>query len=228
MLLLRSRLDNSLEFGPIYTNMFLSSSSNSNKNTSPGDKTNEHPFARKTKLLRSPNLKSNPKHQHQLKEALNKNETNESQEKEKVVVDNSINEKLKKFEKMCEALQKEGNDLKIEKALKKNEKNNENDLQMEIEASSVDDYHTDEDEFAREIEWILRKNKKKNSKKRKAESSPEMDTSVKSYKGLVTVIKANQKEYSKNPKLPPVILSNINDFSKVQDVMSSQNIKYEV
>lgn len=131
---------------------------------------------------------------------------------------------------MCEALQKQVDDLKIEnqklkEALKKNEKNN--DLQMEIEASSVDDYHTDEDELARETEWILRKNKKKNSKKRKAESSPEMDTSVKSSKGLVTVIKANQKEYSKKPKLPPVILSNINDFSKVQDVMSSQNIKYE-
>lgn len=192
----------------------------------------ENIFAKNSRVLRSPSTKSNPQHQHQLKKTQNKNEITESQVKEKVVDDTTIIERLNMFEKMCEALQKQVDDLKSEnqslkEALMKNEKYN--DLQMEIETPSVIEFHTDEEELARETEWILSKNKKKNTKKRKAESSPEMDISLKCSK-LVreseTLI-PNQNKLAKKPKLPPVILSNITDFNKVQNVMSSQNIKYE-
>lgn len=180
-----------------------------------------NPFTRNSKTIRSPVLKI----QQPLKPQINI-ETTAPQVKDKVAVDATTIEKLNRFEKLCEALQKQVEDLKLEnqrlkESLMSNAKSH--DPPMETETSPEGEFHTDEEELERETEWILQKNKKRNPKKRKAEGSPEMDSSAQTS----NLVKNKSKENTKKPKLPPVILSNISDFNKVQDIMSSQGITYE-
>ena len=225
-----SMIDNDLEFGPNCKDMFNNSSSSSCNNK------DENPFARINKVSRSPTNQSNQL-QHQPVLTPSKIENVVSQAKNKADNDTATNERLSMLEKMCETLRKQVDDLQLENqrlkdSLRKNSKENyilnENKNSMEVE------FITDEEELAHETEWIVQKNKNKrknNPKKRKAESSPEMDTSTKSPKLVdktAPVSKPKEKNVVKKPKLPPVILSNINDFNNVQEVMSSQNIKYEI
>lgn len=181
-------------------------------------------FSRSSRMSRSPG-KTKPPQQPVVTPS--NSETIASQAKDKAVSDTAIIERLIKFEKLCETLQKQVDDLKIEnqrlkESLTSNAKSN--DLHMEIETAPATEFHTDEEELARETEWILQKNKKRTTKKRKAESSPEMDSSAQTSK----LVKDKTKENTKKPKLPPVILSNISDFNTVQDLMSSQGITYEI
>ncbi|KMQ83939.1 nucleic-acid-binding protein from transposon x-element, partial [Lasius niger] len=203
--------------------------------TPPSDPLESNPFAKNARILRSPLLKSNQQ-QHQLEGALSQSESFLPQANIKVANEAAILEKLNQFEKLCETLQKEVNDLKVENQRLKDSlllSEKSNDVSMKG-TEIVNEFHTDEEELALETDWILKKNRKKNAKKRKAESSPEMDNTVitskpsKSGKETVKVIKTKDKEIAKIIKPPPVILSNITDFNKVQDVMSSQKIKYEI
>lgn len=196
---------------------------NNPSTSSSGEQGVDSPFSRNSKLIRSPTLKNIPQ----------QNEKTISQVKEKVVNDNAaIIEKLNMFERLCETLQKQVNDLKTEnQRLRESITNN---VINPMEIATVGEFQTDEEELAQETEWILHKNKKKNvTKKRKAESPPDIEKFTKSSKSAsvqetVVVMKTKDKPLSKTPKLPPVILSNISDFNKVQDVMASQNIKYEI
>lgn len=181
-----------------------------------------NPFAKTNRIIRSPVLKSNLQPRSELEKTQNKNETSASQMIEKVSIDTTIEERLNMFEKRCEALQNQVNELlienqKLKESLSKNAK--DIDLPMEIETPAASEFHTDEEELARETEWIVHKNKKKNPKKRKLNSSPEGDISNKPSK---------RKAIVKKPKLPPVILSEISDFNKVKDALSKQNINYEM
>lgn len=191
------------------------------KNYSSSDLLEQNPFNRKPRLHRSPTKKDTSP----------KNEINVSLAKEKVVSDSATTERLNSLEKLCEQLQKQVTELTNENERLKTLmiKNKDKEIPMETEVVNIEnvstekvaEFHTDEDELVRETDWILQRNKKRNHKKRKAEYSPEMDTSNKS------ILKTNEK-IAKRPKIPPVILSNITDFNKVHEVLKPQNIKYEI
>jgi hypothetical protein len=201
-----------------------------------GESLVKNPFAKTSKLIRSPTLNSSKTHsQFNLGETSRKTVNDVSQVKENEYDITSIIERLDMFEKMCADLKKQVDDLTIEnQRLKKSLMENEKMLPMEIETIPVtEEFCTDEEELAYEInketDWILKKGKKKNPKKRKAESSPDLDISDKSPEKLkVSGNKSNGKGVLKNPKLPPIILSNISDFNKVQELMTLQSIKYEI
>lgn len=189
------------------------------------------PFVKSSTIARSPIAKSVPQPHHKLKETPTNKEIIISQAKEKVV-DSTFTERMNSYEKLCQSLQKQVDELKLEnQRLKESLTKNDKSSCVPMESTNSIEFHTDEEELAQETKWILQKNKNKSSRKRKAESSPGMETPVKSSKtNKETLIfsKSKQIENSKKPKLPPVILSNINDFNKVQDVMSVQKIKYEI
>jgi hypothetical protein len=134
-------------------------------------------------------------------------------------------ERMNMLERMCEALKKQVDDLQIENQKLKATltiKEYDNNHPAESKSPTVTEFHTDEEELALETEWIRNKIKRKPNKKRKAESSPELESEV------VTVDKPKQNVIDKRPKLPPVVLSNIDDFNSVQKIMILQNIKYEI
>ena len=117
------------------------------------DKLDANPFARSSNILRSPIIKSNLQLQHQQMETQTLNEIAASQEKEYAVSDTAIIEKLNSFEKLCETLQKQVDDLKLENqrlkdSLMKNVKSHV--PLVEIPTEIV--YHTDEEELAQETE----------------------------------------------------------------------------
>lgn len=188
-------------------------------NNSPSNNTininNDNPFGRRSKLNRSPILKDSP----HLKETSIINEVTAPLVKEKEDYSVIVN-RLNMFEKMCEGLTKQVEDLQKENQLLKDS------LQIKQRSEShhkePDEYHTDEDELARETDWILCKSKKRDPKKRKAESSPELEPEP------VRIVNSKPKVNKNKPKLPPVILSNIKDYDPVQKLMSAQNIRYEV
>lgn len=192
------------------------------KQNNPNQSTSTDPFGRSSKLLRSPilNNKSSETHTSPVKENINEinknSETHKSPEKENL---NAILERLNTYEKMCESLQKQVDDLWSENQRLKESliEKDKIDLPMRTEPSIEEEYKTDEEELHREIDWILKKKKKSN--KRKRLESPEKVPSPKR--------SSKKTNLAKKPKPPPVILSNINDFSKVQQIMSNQNIKYE-
>lgn len=208
-------------------------------------------FERKSKIIRSPVLKGNfPLSSHQKEQSKETTPVIPNKENLQLVLENKLTkktvhkevvesqakeqhernyanvmERLNMFEKMCENLKKQVDDLTIEnRRLKESLKNNDHvkNSSTERELPTTMEFNTDEEELALETEWTLNKNKKKPTKKRKAESSPELEPQ------RVTVLKLKQNEKAKNPKLPPVVLSNIDDFNSVQKIMSSQNIKYEI
>ena len=123
--------------------------------------------------------------------------------------------KINKYEKLCEALQKHVNHLKYEnqrltQIISKNDisKNTSKESQTPILLTKPSNiYHTDDEDLAHETEWIVQKHKKRTSKKRKAESSPELETSSQASKSLKTQelpFIINQKRNTKNnsPQLP--------------------------
>lgn len=152
-----------------------------------------------------------------------------SQNKVMLSSENTILEKLKRFESMCNELQKQVNELKVENT---NLKRTISTLTQEKPLKSVPaviDFHTDEEELERETDWILSKSKKnkKGSKKRKVESSPEICSSPEKPTTTKSVFR-NIQQTVKVHKPPPVILSNVNDFNHVQVTLSSKSIKYEI
>lgn len=161
----------------------------------------------------------------QLNGITTQNEVSETQENVNASANSGIISRLNMFEKMCENLQKQVEHLKKENQLLKDSLNANGRSEINLSkpvTENVMDYHTDEEELARETDWILCKGKKKASKKRKAESSPDIESVS------VPIVKPKPKVKANKPKLPPVILSNIKDFSPVQNLMCSQNIKYEM
>lgn len=176
----------------------------------------EHPFKRSGKMLRSPVLSSSLSPS---MVAPSNIVAENPQPKENNTSDTAIIEKMNMFEKMCEDMKKQIHELTLENLSLKEA------LSIYVNKEQME-FHTDEEELARETQtetdWILQKSKKKNSKKRKAEESPEVSPEA------VKVVRTMTVNEAKKPKLPPVILSNINDFNKVKDLMSAQNIKYEI
>lgn len=188
------------------------------------------PFARNSRTNRSPPSTSNQQPSQEL--LVIPSEIVSSPANEKAVTSAAVIERMKMFEKLCETLKQEIDDLKIEnQRLKDSLTKNARciDTPKDVSTPPVREYHTDEDELAQETERVQLKKKK--TKKRKAESSPEIESSVEALSEVKETTKVsitNAKEHVKKPKLPPVILSNTSDFNRVQEVMTSLKIKHEI
>ena len=95
---------------------------------------------------------------------------------------------------------------------------------------SIIDYHTDEDELVRETDWIIKE--KKNSKKRKAETSPEIMV-VKSSEGTRgRMFEAQKGNSQEDPKAntrkeappPPINVVGIEKYAEVKALLASDII----
>lgn len=94
-------------------------------------------------------------------------------------------------------------------------------------ASATGGYETEEDELREETEWILKKNKRPN--KRKASQSPTVPSPTETTGKSSNKVGDNQssnKQIVKNLKPPPIILSNVDDYNKVKEIMLQANLKY--
>jgi len=134
-----------------------------------------------------------------------------------ITVEKQFHLRISELEKMCSDLKSQIHTLTEEnKMLKK----------KQITKSAVE-YCTDEEELTREIEWIV----KRTGKKRKAEHSPEIHKEENSVEKL-NVIKpkiANDKPIiTRKNKPPPVILSNVVEYPKVNKILKEVQINYKV
>lgn len=114
-----------------------------------------------------------------------------------------------------------------------------NTLQMRIKSLSCNqddpeiEYHTDEEQLARETDWILAKNKK--SRKRKAEGSPEEPIENNPIRKTIARLKKKGKTAEKSPSdsisvltgkkimkefaPPPIMVHHIEVFSKLKQIV---------
>ena len=116
-----------------------------NKNNQSGDNSEQNPFFRKSKILRSPTPRN----------TLTKNEIIASQVKENVVSESATNEKISNLEKLCGNLIKQIDDLILEnQRLKSLINTNSTDMPVETDSTKKGAFHTDEEELTRETESI--------------------------------------------------------------------------
>lgn len=85
-------------------------------------------------------------------------------------------------------------------------------------------YSTDEEDLARETEWIVHKSRK--NKKRKANTSPETSPLQ---QPLTSKQSEKKPQYEKKPPVPPPInLVNINNYEQVQHLIHKANVSHKV
>jgi Associated with zinc fingers len=96
-------------------------------------------------------------------------------------------------------------------------------------------YFTDDEELQRETDWILKKNKKRPSKKRKMESSPETPAQnqiIRSKpieaKESVSASPPNRPKQKKDIPPPPILVHNVNSFNKLKNIVAeATNAEYK-
>lgn len=86
-----------------------------------------------------------------------------------------------------------------------------------------DMYCTDEEELARETDWILKK--KRMYKKRKAESSPEISSPTKNLQHTIPVTNRNNK---KSSEPPPINMVNIKDDRKLHEIIAEITNEFKI
>lgn len=108
-------------------------------------------------------------------------------------------------------------------------------------AVTESEYHTDEEQLTRETDWILQKNKRP-SKKRKAESSPELPSVLntqetrtkKQDNATIKVATGSKKDLTEKTKVkeydpPPIIVHQIQEYKKLKQTIgeiTSEECKY--
>lgn len=90
-----------------------------------------------------------------------------------------------------------------------------------VQSEDETQYLTDEDELERETNWIVKNSKKRPSKKRKAEESPELNAS----KTKEGVPKESVSKEIRVKLPPPVHITGIADYGIIKTIMMSANIK---
>ena len=107
--------------------------------------------------------------------------------------------------------------LKEENQKLKTQNNKDN----KIENANKTIYETDEEEVAAETGWIVEKRK---SKKRKAESSPEIIQIIQpiSTKKLEKNVQNNAPQLKVAPKPPPIMVSNISNYINFNDTLKKK------
>uniref|UniRef100_A0A0A1XK28 DNA-directed RNA polymerase subunit beta n=1 Tax=Zeugodacus cucurbitae TaxID=28588 RepID=A0A0A1XK28_ZEUCU len=119
-----------------------------------------------------------------------------------------VNERLKTLEAMCNQLHKDNIAHKKENEELIATKSKPVSTAPKQSNVSVDEvYETDEDELATETEWIL--NKKRYAKKRKANSSPTINSPLKNKNKENVGIND-----TKTHRPPPIIINDVKDFNK--------------
>ena len=102
---------------------------------------------------------------------------------------------------------------KINQLLKEQERSNCNSSQTQQKI----EYFTDEEELAKETEWMLVGKNKRNNKKRKANSSPE--SSPQQQDDQQQSAQKQQKKQIKAPPPPPIIVSQVKDFDMLHEAL---------
>ena len=135
---------------------------------------------------------------------------------------NMLLRKLQSLETICQNLNCEISALKAEnRQLKMGISNPESSLN---ENQKVDvHYITDEDDLATETEWII---KKRPSKKRKAETSPEIQNTCKNDEGKSkNEVNTNEKQIPKKlptSKPPPIMVSSVSDYQEFYKLVQNK------
>ncbi|XP_037955784.1 uncharacterized protein LOC119685542 [Teleopsis dalmanni] len=125
-----------------------------------------------------------------------------------------LQQKVIDLQVLCQQLKKENERLKTENANLKTEKDS-NSLPTSCSVEKSQEYVTDEEELAKETDWILKKSRP--NKKRRAESSPEVITQAKN---------VEKTEPNKRSELrpPPIVISNVNQYQELQSTIE-KNVK---
>lgn len=188
------------------------------------------PFRRTSRVLRSPTLVIEAKVDKNKSEEDRKNKTSEGN----TIIENTIprenitevNSRINELENLCKELKNEICILKAENLKLKSQKNSPS-KDIENPKMDVETFETDEEDLVRETDWIYKS--KKNSKKRKAETSPHISPNVILSKERDTVsLPKGKVDTVKKYKPPPVILSNIKDYSEILKKIKAENINIKV
>lgn len=115
-----------------------------------------------------------------------------------------LQDRIKSLEKFCTSLREENKSLREEILAKKNPSNSE-EVQDII-------YETDEDELAKETEWIV--HRKRASKKRKPNGSP-IPISDNSAKETTSSAATSSNPIKKPQRPPPIVVNNMSDINKL-------------
>lgn len=128
-----------------------------------------------------------------------------------------LTERINILEQCCLQLKEENKKLKQTIIVPINDNNIDVPTPMEPQNFQ---YQTDEEELARETEWIIQKNKKKRSKKVKDVSSSENSKENKCpTEQNIRNINVNQQLNDDKLRPPPIMISGVNDFLKFhQDI----------
>lgn len=141
--------------------------------------------------------------------------------------DTPIEKKLFELESLCEKLQRELSTLKEENLrLKGNPYPNQCQTPKGTKPKSNFEYLTDEEELTRETDWIVKKSKNNRSKKRKAESSPEVveveeETPSCSKQSNQTGVGTLGGTTLRNVKPPPIMISGIKEYNLLHQTVRS-------
>lgn len=133
----------------------------------------------------------------------------------------NLRERLDKIELLCIQLSNEITLLKAEnKELKNGRDSNKTDQMETMAAVAISpEYYTDEEELARETDWIMKK--KRPNKKRKAESSLEADQPKPNVNG-----KLESKKWIKTKEMqpPPINVIGIKEYARLHSLLNSGKI----
>lgn len=125
--------------------------------------------------------------------------------------DQALVNKISSLEQLCTTMQNEIALLRVENNALKQKYAIEN----QSAAVLIDQYTTDEEEVAKETNWIVAGRK---SKKRKAESSPE----VNEISNLENSKEKQKSEPRKTPKPPPIMVSGITDYKSFYEYIKNE------
>lgn len=100
-----------------------------------------------------------------------------------------------------------------------------------VSTNNATEYETDEEDLNKEFDWIVNKKKKQN-KKRKMSRSPEVSPEQKQKQALKqtttipTATSTREKQEIKIPTPPPVIITNVQNYHDIMEIMRVNEIQY--